>query len=814
MIDGVWGATALYILASAHIGAADRPIVEYSYEKACEDWTNISNRLTALGAKHSSFHAGVYSDGSIALAGPGWCRADKWLLKYRPERLLVSFGFGDPPDFNRNPQEQWLLDGYLPVLVTRVTPSSHETGDACAYQESSLVHLLGTDEARTGREPLILRVRIEAHNPKDEAVQAVVWLQLNAFDHKSGVDPNSDMLAFGSRNPKRILYEGGPLRLQGSRVVTANGEIRALVSAPPDSKLSFHQKDSLREDTPAWKALRKQELLENLVRVDFPVAALGSATIHLTIPVFSLGDEQADALLADDFDAAWSRTLAFWEKEVARTTRFAVPEPVVMNVIRSYPWQVMTKMDLEPDTGVIIPKVNALLYEAVWGHITAWECNVLDYLGYKEESERYMQPFLDWQGLPKTVGKSKGISDWSGFLGANARYTYWNWAAHHGYVMWQLGEHYLLTGDETWFRERLPKLLRAADWTIARIDGTKQTDEAGRKVLSWGLFPGSISTDLVQHLDNSAFNDAWIYRGLATLGEALRVAGHPRAMEIQERAHTYRADIRIAWRRAIARYPLQTLEDGSLSPYVPGLLHLRDWRDAYGKDMGSGFLQFYHMDTGPLHFGQCGVFGNGDEEMEWALGLISRGPQEVRFLKHGVSTCEIVFAPQFDYYLAIDDPVRAVEVFYSSLAGGMDRRTLSGWEFRGGVQFMPVSIGEMVRQLRLMLIHERPDDELRIAQATPRAWLRQGKVIEVSEAPTRFGDISFRIRSEVDQGRILVELDPPERRAPRRLRLKLRHPESLPIQSVQINGKEHTDFTGEWIEMPLGVKKVESIVRY
>src|SRR4029079_6499481 len=124
----------------------------------------------------------------------------------------------------------------------------------------------------------------------------------------------------------------------------------------------------------------------------------------------------------------------------------------------------------------------------------------------------------------------------------------------------------------------------------------------------------------------------------------------------------------------------------------------------------NGFSVFALMDTGALHLGQCGVFGAGDQEMEWALRLMNEGPPDVRFLRHGVSTCEICFAPQFDYFLAIDDPVRAIEVFYSSLAGAMSRKTFSGWEFRGGIQFMPVAVGEVARQLRLMLIRETSSD--------------------------------------------------------------------------------------------------------
>jgi hypothetical protein len=372
--------------------------------------------------------------------------------------------------------------------------------------------------------------------------------------------------------------------------------------------------------------------------------------------------------------------------------------------------------------------------------------------------------------------------------------------------MWELAEHYRLSGDKAWFDQVKPKLIKAADWTIRQLDSTRKNDTNGDHELGWGLFPPAISSDLTQHLDNSAFNDAWIYRGLASIGAALRETNDSPtdADRITRRAEQYRQDIRAAWRRAIARCPRQALADGSTVPFVPGLLHLRDWRDTQGKNMGPGFLVFYLMDTGPLHLGQCGVFGAGDPEMEWALRLIRDGPASVRFLTHGVSTCEICFAPQFEYYLAVDDdPARAIEVFYSALAGSMDRGTFSGWEFRGGVQFCPCDVAEIVRQLRLMLIQERPDDELRLAAAVPRKWLEDTKKIEVREAPTRFGPISYRIESHVAQSRIEAEIFLPGRGRPRAARLRLRHPEGRPIRSVALDGKTYASFSGEWIDLPV-----------
>src|SRR5437870_3089372 len=129
-----YGSLLLCVLRAQFVvaAAASAPAPEYSYEAACRDWPEIRTRITVIGAKHSPFHGAVYSDGAIALAGTAWCEADHWLLQYRPTRLLLSFGYGDPPQFIRTPQDQSLLGDALPVVITPIAMPDAKTGD-CTF---------------------------------------------------------------------------------------------------------------------------------------------------------------------------------------------------------------------------------------------------------------------------------------------------------------------------------------------------------------------------------------------------------------------------------------------------------------------------------------------------------------------------------------------------------------------------------------------------------------------------------------------------------------------------------------------------------
>jgi len=108
---------------------------------------------------------------------------------------------------------------------------------------------------------------------------------------------------------------------------------------------------------------------------------------------------------------------------------------------------------------------------------------------------------------------------------------------------------------------------------------------------------------------------------------------------------------------------------------------------------------------------------------------------------------------------------------------------------------------------RHMLIRELDDDSLLLLQATPRKWLEDGKKIEVENAPTYFGRISFSVDSKAFSGKLHASIETPRRRSPGQLIVRFRHPLSKPMQSVTVNGENWTDFNTqkEWvvIEKPL-----------
>jgi hypothetical protein len=116
----------------------------------------------------------------------------------------------------------------------------------------------------------------------------------------------------------------------------------------------------------------------------------------------------------------------------------------------------------------------------------------------------------------------------------------------------------------------------------------------------------------------------------------------------------------------------------------------------------------------------------------------------------------------------------------------------------------PSTDGAWFELLRKLIIHELDDDTLLLGQATPRAWLEQGKSIVVERAPTYFGLVDFRVESQVEGGEVKANVAFGSDRRPATLLVRLRHPARRPFRAITVNGeswKDH-DTTKEWVRIP------------
>jgi hypothetical protein len=192
--------------------------------------------------------------------------------------------------------------------------------------------------------------------------------------------------------------------------------------------------------------------------------------------------------------------------------------------------------------------------------------------------------------------------------------------------------------------------------------------------------------------------------------------------------------------------------------------------------------------------------------------------QEDNLFLHGWSLAnEPVYNQQATAYLFRDDVKATIKTFYSLMAGGFSHGAFEPVEhrWRWGQYFGPPSTdGAWFELYRNMLVREADDHTLLLAQATPRAWMEDGKHIAVKNAPTWFGDISFEVRSSTNSGTIEATIKLDGRQSGTTVLLRLRHPEGKQIRQVTIDGRPWKDLDRqkEWIRIPNASRDRYSIV--
>jgi hypothetical protein len=93
-----------------------------------------------------------------------------------------------------------------------------------------------------------------------------------------------------------------------------------------------------------------------------------------------------------------------------------------------------------------------------------------------------------------------------------------------------------------------------------------------------------------------------------------------------------------------------------------------------------------------------------------------------------------------------------------------------------------------------MLVFEDPlSTTLWLAKATPRTWLAHGERIQVKNAPTRWGPVSYTLVSELETGALRAAIELPKKMQAV-VKLRLRVPKAYTMRSVSLNNSSWTDF--------------------
>jgi hypothetical protein len=365
--------------------------------------------------------------------------------------------------------------------------------------------------------------------------------------------------------------------------------------------------------------------------------------------------------------------------------------------------------------------------------------------------------------------------------------------AAHPYPQWKMGERLLASAlyarlypDDRFLAQATPVLGRY----VAALE---------RSVGSNGLLaPERYSSDIPDSV-YGLHGQAVVWQGLRELAAEWERHG---SSVLAARARALAARLGTGLQRAVRRSQ-RRLPDGSL--FVP--MRLLDDEQPYGSVVEARSGSYWNL-VAPYALAS-GLLDRDQEEGvlryllrhgSRLLGLVRAGGYALygRSAPFPTSGTDEVYGLNAARFLAsVDEPDQLVLSLYGHLGAGMTEDTFVSGEAASvaplGVRrersmYLPpnsASNAALLETLRLMLVEEQ-DSGLRLAFATPRAWLRPGRRIAVTNLPTSFGPLSYTLSAK--RGSVDVSVDVPSVRPARTLQLRLRLPRFT--RTIDLTGRK------------------------
>jgi len=503
------------------------------------------------------------------------------------------------------------------------------------------------------------------------------------------------------------------------------------------------------------------------ITINVDVPAGGARDVIVKLPSPMLDDAGAAVLAAIDYDKARDDTLRFWKEWIEKGARFTVPEKAVNDLFRASLWHAL-RLPRRHDGRIDLPYSN-FAYDQTG---TPWPVNQAVYVDYMIYGLRGYDKVADEELRAQYRNNQEINGHVSGYA---------NWVVYTPGMLYAAAQNYLLSGDRAAFERLLPENLKALDWCLRQLSSSER-----------GLVSGPLN-DLTGD-GVWAFNQAYMYAGLDVFGRALEHLGHPRGGEARAAAARLASSIDRGFHAASANSPLVQLGDHTWIPYVPG--------EANTPQRMMDIWYPTDVDTGPVHLLRLKAVG---ASTDLADSLLNDHEDNLFFKGWGIAN-EPVYNQHAAAYLLRDNPQAVIRTFYSYMASAFSHSALEPVEHRSthGQYFGPPSTdGAWFELYRNMLVMERDDDSLMLAGFTPRRWLEAGKHIEVTRAPTRFGELTMTLHGVTPAKQIEADVQVPVRSKPTALFVRLRHPAGARIRSVAVNGRPWTDFDPdkEWVRI-------------
>ncbi|MBO0862343.1 MAG: hypothetical protein J2P21_28365 [Chloracidobacterium sp.] len=474
-----------------------------------------------------------------------------------------------------------------------------------------------------------------------------------------------------------------------------------------------------------------------------------TATFQFYLPHRPVSAERASILAKTDFNARLDECRGFWKQKLASAAQINLPEKRINEMVRAGLLHLdLITYGLEP-ADPIAPTIG--VYSPI-GSESSPIIQFMDSMGWHETARRALTYFLDKEH------DDGFIQNFGGYM------------LETGAALWSLGEHYRYTRDDEWVRRIEPKLLKSCDFILKWRARNLREDLKGR---GYGMLDGKTADP--EDPFRSFMLNGYHYLGLKRVAEMLAKVDPAESQRLNKEAEAFKQDIRTAFDETMAQSPVAPLGDGSwcqtAAPWVdyPGPLALFG---RGGKWFTHGTVTARDSLLGPLYLVTQEVFGPDERETTQMLNF-----HNALMTERNVAFSQPYYSPHPFVHLLRGEVKPFLKAYYGTVASLADRQTYTFWEhYFGASPHKTHEEGWFLMQTRQMLYQEQ-GETLKLLPGAPRAYLEDGKRIELTNVATYFGPVSLRVTSKLSENRIEAEVECQSDHKPKIVELRVPHPE-------------------------------------
>lgn len=620
----------------------------------------------------------------------------------------------------------------------------------------------------------------------DDTMVALVRLRFR----NDGQEPAAVRFPLGySRNAGRV---GNRLQSPTNFLVPEDCKLDDLQLTEHRAWSKFGGETILRWATQTGMAL-KTEGQEIVLAQDLAPGA--SCDAVLKIPYVALeSKEELAALDGLDFERCLAAVTAYWQTVGKQGTQVATPEPQLASLHKSHlAHTLVTDFEMPDGSGLINTSVGTSTY----GNFTNESCMIvheLDQRGMPEEARKRLDLWIKYQGTEEQPGN---FTDYDGmYYGAGGFEQGW-YNQHHGWALWALCEHYLLTRDDAWFGNSAASIIAGADWVFRQRRNT-MTDLPHSRGWERGFLPAGSLED-VQDFYYWLSTNTLTWRAVDTAAQALEAFKHPEASRIRAEADAYRADLIKGFETSRQYSPVVRLRDGRWVPYYPSRLYRR------GREVG----WIREVLEGSVYLIISGLYDPKSKSAQWILDDF----QDNRYMSPPYGYLVPEFALEwFDRggmsiqpnllaglmpYLDRDEPELYIWMFYNAWSAcyrpeinAMVEHPMPVLGYSNQAHFKTSDEANAATWLRNMMAYAS-GGTLHFGRAVPRAWFAQNDAFGVEKMVTRFGTVSVLYEPSPGKNMVKASIQTELRDSPEKMLVRFRLPENAEVKKVRVNGKQH-----------------------